>query len=142
MVYIQEAHPSDGWQTESNEEDGVVFATPASFGERASIAQSCVVDLGIEFPALVDDLDNAVDRAYTGWPDRLYLIDVDGRVHYKSAPGPFGFDTEGLEKNLEELYPDLADDDSESDDPEGGEEPGSDPVGQGPTAGGDEDSVK
>ena len=123
MVYIQEAHPTDGWQLETNEEDGVLFAAPASFGERVSIAQSCVIDLGIEFSALVDGLDNAVDRAYTGWPDRLYLIDAEGRVHYKSPPGPFGFESEGLEESLEELYPDLADDDSElSDATDSGEE--------------------
>jgi len=32
-----------------------------------------------------------VEKAYTGWPDRLYLIDKEGRVAFKSAPGPFGF---------------------------------------------------
>jgi len=31
-----------------------------------------------------------LEAAYTGWPDRLHVIDVDGRVAYKSRPGPFG----------------------------------------------------
>lgn len=55
------------------------------------MAQSCVRKLGLEMPALVDGIDNSVERAYTGWPDRLYVIDREGRVAYKSRPGPFGF---------------------------------------------------
>jgi type I thyroxine 5'-deiodinase len=39
----------------------------------------------------VDSIDNRVEAAYTGWPDRLYLVDRGGRVLYKSKPGPFGF---------------------------------------------------
>lgn len=44
-------------------------------------------NLGIEFPALVDEPDNRVERAYTGWPDRLYVIDRSGRIAHKSAAG-------------------------------------------------------
>jgi type I thyroxine 5'-deiodinase len=40
---------------------------------------------------VVDDIDDTTDTKYTGWPERLYLIDRDGRVAYKSCPGPFGF---------------------------------------------------
>jgi type I thyroxine 5'-deiodinase len=60
----------------------------------------CVVRLAIKLPAVVDGLDNRVERAYTGWPDRLYVIGTDGRVRYKSAPGPFGFSTAELEQAL------------------------------------------
>ena len=52
--------------------------------------------LGIKFPALIDGFDNRAETAYTGWPDRLYLIARDGRVVYKSKPGPFGFHPEDL----------------------------------------------
>ena len=65
----------------------------------------CVVKLGIKFPAVVDSFDNATERAYTGWPDRLYVIDRDGRVAYKSAPGPFGFKPSGVEETLKKLVP-------------------------------------
>jgi type I thyroxine 5'-deiodinase len=60
----------------------------------------CVVRLAIKIPALLDGVDNRVERAYTGWPDRLYIIGTDGRVRYKSAPGPFGFSTSLLEAAL------------------------------------------
>ncbi len=99
-VYIQEAHPSDIWQMDSNIRDGVILRDPQSDEERTEVAQSCVRKLGIEFPALIDGIDNTVERLYTGWPDRLYLIDREGRVAFKSAPGPFGFEPSQLEAAL------------------------------------------
>jgi type I thyroxine 5'-deiodinase len=99
-VYIQEAHPSDIWQQRSNVREGVVFATPRTDGERVEIAESCVRRLGIRFPALIDGIDNSVERQYTGWPDRLMLIDIDGRLVFKTDPGPFGFKPSQLEAAL------------------------------------------
>jgi type I thyroxine 5'-deiodinase len=103
VVYIHEAHPSDAWQMASNVRDQVVFATPTSPEEKGTIAGTCVRKLGIEIPALVDDLRDTVEAAYTGWPDRLYVIDREGRVAYKSAPGPFGFDPAGVAATLRRL---------------------------------------
>jgi hypothetical protein len=100
VVYIEEAHASDGWQLPVNERQGVVFANPKSDQERESVADACVRKLNIEIPALLDGVNNAAERAYTGWPDRLYVIGKDGRVVYKSAPGPFGFDAKGMEAAL------------------------------------------
>ena len=91
MVYITEAHPSDVWQMESNLKDQVVFASPHNEEERASVAGTCVRKLGIEIPALLDEFGNSTESAYSAWPDRLYLIDGQGKVVYKSRPGPFGF---------------------------------------------------
>ena len=76
---------------QSNLRDGVLFRSPRDEAERATVAGACVRKLGIKFPALVDNFDNRVETAYTGWPDRLYLIAPGGRVLYKSKPGPFGF---------------------------------------------------
>ncbi len=84
----------------SNVKDGVLFASPKTSDERVATAELCVVRLAIKLPSLVDGIDNRVERAYTGWPDRLYVIGTDGRVRYKSAPGPFGFSTTELERSL------------------------------------------
>ena len=100
IVYIQEAHAADVWQTSSNEHQKVVFQLPKSMGERTSVAESCVRNLHIEIPALLDNFQNTTEEAYTGWPDRLYVIDKDGRVAYKSAPGPFGFTPSLMEAAL------------------------------------------
>jgi Iodothyronine deiodinase len=81
-VYILEAHPSDVWQMESNIRDSIVFLSPKNAGERSDLAQSCVRRLGLRFPAVVDTMDNRTEQAYTGWPDRIYLIDRDGKIAY------------------------------------------------------------
>ena len=104
-VYIREAHPSDGWQLPSNVRDEVVYASPAGVEERTNLAGLCVRKLGIEFPALVDNFDDSTDNNYNGWPDRMYVIDRDGKVAYKSKPGPFGFKPELLEQTLQKLVP-------------------------------------
>jgi hypothetical protein len=91
VVYITEAHPSDVWQMQSNIKDQVVFASPKNEEERAFIAGACVRKLGIKFPSVLEEFGNSTEQAYTGWPDRIYLIDGQGRIAYKSKPGPFGF---------------------------------------------------
>ena len=96
VVYITEAHPSDVWQMESNIKEKVVFASPKNEDERAFVAGACVRKLGIKFPAVLDEFGNSTEQAYTGWPDRLYLIDTQGKVAYKSKPGPFGFKPDEL----------------------------------------------
>jgi type I thyroxine 5'-deiodinase len=71
--------------------------------ERSLVAGACVRKLGIKFPALIDGFENLTEKAYTGWPDRIYLIDTRGRVAYKSRPGPFGFKPQELRSALEHL---------------------------------------
>jgi type I thyroxine 5'-deiodinase len=99
-VYITEAHPSDVWQMQSNVKDSVVFASPKNEEERAYIAGACVRKLGIKIPAVLDEFGNSTEAAYTGWPDRLYLIDAQGKLVYKSKPGPFGFHPDDLRAAL------------------------------------------
>ncbi len=103
VVYIGEAHPSDAWQLPSNLKDKVVYASPTSEDERTSLANVCVTRLGIKLPALVDRFDDATDKAYSGWPDRLFLVDRDGRIAYRSNPGPFGFKPADLDTALRSI---------------------------------------
>jgi hypothetical protein len=106
IVYIQEAHASDVWQMQSNIRQNVVFASPKSIDERTNVAESCVRNLHIEIPALLDSFDNSTELAYTGWPDRLYVVDRAGLVAYKSAPGPFGFDPSAMKPAIEKALHD------------------------------------
>ena len=96
IVYIDEAHPSDIWQMQSNIKERVVFRNPTTNAERENVASSCVRKLHIAIPALIDSMDNSIEQAYTAWPDRLYLIGVDGRIRFKSEAGPFGFNPKSL----------------------------------------------
>ncbi len=88
---------------ESNIKDKVVFASPKDEEERALVAGACVRKLGIQIPAVLDEFGNSTEQAYTGWPDRLYLIDAKGQVSYKSKPGPFGFKSAELRSAIGKL---------------------------------------
>jgi hypothetical protein len=100
MVYVREAHPTDGWSMASNERVGVALAQPRTYEERAAVARTCGQRLGLGFPMLVDSLDDTVGARYSGMPSRLYLLDRDGKVAYKSGRGPFGFKPAELEQSL------------------------------------------
>lgn len=102
-MYIQEAHPTDLWQMDVNVQDRVLFASPRTDGERNATASACMRNLGVRIPSVLDNIDNRTERAYTGWPDRLYLIDKNGKVAYKSSPGPYGFSTLRLQQALRRL---------------------------------------
>ena len=88
---------------ETNIRDQVVFASPKNEEERGLVAGTCVRKLGIEFPAVVDGFSNSTEQAYTGWPDRMYLMDGRGKIAFKSRPGPFGFKPDELRAALERL---------------------------------------
>jgi Iodothyronine deiodinase len=105
VVYIEEAHPVDAWQDETNIKDRIFLDSTRTLSERCTAASTCVSNLGIEFPAVVDDLANTTERAYTAWPDRLYVIDRHGLVAYKSKPGPYGFYPEEVARTLQQLVP-------------------------------------
>ena len=101
VVYVQEAHPTDGWQTDSNIEEGVLYRQHRSYSERESAAQSCSIDLHIGLPVIIEEMDNTIDETYGAAPERLYLVDVDGKVAYHGGAGPHFFDPDEWEEAIE-----------------------------------------
>ena len=101
VVYVQEAHPTDGWQTDSNVEEGILFRQHQSYTERETAAQSCSIGLNIGLPVIIEEMDNAIDETYGAAPERLYLVDVDGRVAYHGGAGPHFFDLDEWEQAIE-----------------------------------------
>lgn len=99
-VYVREAHPADGWKMESNTRVGISLAQPKSYNERAAVATRCHGLLKPAVPLLVDEIDDRTGNAYSGMPARLYVIDHQGRVAYKSGRGPFGFKVGEMEQAL------------------------------------------
>ena len=71
--------------------EGVVFDEPKSAGQRHDVARACGNDLKSTIPCVVDTMDNKVDTLYAGWPERIFVIDRNGRVAYAGVPGPWGF---------------------------------------------------
>ncbi len=105
-VYIKEAHPEDsvgGYRTERNAKDGIVFVQPTTIDERAEVAGVCVLRMNLEMPMLLDDMTDQVNEAYRAFPDRLFVIDTDGRVAHASELGPQGFDPDGWEAAIKTL---------------------------------------
>ncbi|MDG3004121.1 deiodinase family protein [Paludisphaera mucosa] len=100
MVYVREAHPSDGWRMQSNDSVGVTTTQPKTYEERAEVAQRCGKLLSLGFPMLVDTIDDAVGARYSGMPGRFYLLDKSGKIAFKNARGPFGFKPAELEQSL------------------------------------------
>ncbi len=84
----------------SNDKSGVEVAQPKSNAERCEVASKCCASLHMTVPLVVDDIDDHVGHAYSGMPDRLYLIDRNGKVAYKGGRGPFGFKPGELEQQI------------------------------------------
>lgn len=100
LVYVREAHPSDGWWMTSNQRVGIDLTQPKADSDRRTIAQTCQKHLDLDIPFLVDGVDDGVGSTYSGMPNRLYLIDQSGRIAFKNGRGPFGFHPRQLEQAL------------------------------------------
>lgn len=100
LVYVREAHPSDGWWSLSNQRVGIDFPQPKSDAQRQEAAEACKNRLDLDIPFLVDTIDDRVGATYSGMPNRLYLIDQRGRIAFKNGRGPFGFHPRQLEQAL------------------------------------------
>lgn len=100
LVYVREAHPREGWWMTSNERVGIDVAQPTDNPARREVAQTCQAHLDLEIPFLVDTVDDKVGGTYSGMPNRLYLIDTDGKIAFKNGRGPFGFHPRQLEQAL------------------------------------------
>jgi hypothetical protein len=86
-----------------NRDEDIAFMDPTTDQEREAVAEACAIRLKIRMPVVIDELDDKIASAYGALPDRLYLIDVGGRVAYQGEPGPWGFDPSKLDAAIREL---------------------------------------
>lgn len=104
MVYIAEAHTEDEWQLPANLEDGdFCIRQPRTLEERCAAARLLTPKLDLSLPVLIDGMDNAAAKVFSAWPERIYVVDRDGRLAYTGAPGPGGFKPEEAEETLQRL---------------------------------------
>ena len=85
---------------QTNDMAGISFKQPTTFDERFGIAEQCNTRLDMKTPVLLDDMKNTTCENYAAFPDRLYIIDRDGKVTYKGGRGPFGYKPRELEQSL------------------------------------------
>ena len=103
-VYIKEAHPTDEWQMDSNVDDKVCYAQPRTLEQRVMIANDFAQRFEWHIPLLVDDMTNAANAAYAGWPERLYVIDEGRHIVYKGKTGPFGYHPDEVDAWLSKRF--------------------------------------
>jgi len=103
FVYVAEAHATDGWQLESNVEEDVLVANHVTIDDRFAAAREGVERLDLTLPVLVDQMDDAVSNAFAAWPERIYVVDRDGRIADVGGPGPFEFDPHAAAAVIDEL---------------------------------------
>jgi hypothetical protein len=80
---------------------------PKTIEERRKVAGSCEASLKYGIHTYVDEMDDAVNKAYAAWPTRLYLIGLDGQVEYHGGLGPFDFHPSKLDKAILEYLAQL-----------------------------------
>lgn len=110
-IYIREAHPVDGWWmgVRLTRKPVQMFAPKASLDlydpqtieERRAAAGQCEESLQYGIRTYVDEMDDRVNKAYAGWPTRLYLIGLDGKVVYAGGMGPYDFHPRKLKRAIE-----------------------------------------
>ena len=116
MIYIREAHAVDGWWLGGGltgflmrlyrSRAATDVYDPQTLEERRQVAGRCEATLKYGVRTYVDDMDDAVSKAYAAAPTRLYFIDLDGQVAYAGGLGPFGFKPPELGRFLEEYFKD------------------------------------
>ncbi len=105
MVYIREAHPTDGPRPSRR---GPKVTQPTTLTERFSVAKSCAAGLKITMPIAVDQVGGKnVDTDYAALPDRLALVDKGGKLLYYGDRGPWGFKPNDLESAIKRCLTDL-----------------------------------
>jgi hypothetical protein len=103
LVYLREAHPDSVLYVLKDGTEVLEKITQSTtVAERSERARQCTSTLKLTMPTVVDGEDNAVNRAYAGWPDRLVVVGVDGTIAYMGGPGPWGFKVPEVERWLKE----------------------------------------
>jgi hypothetical protein len=111
MIYIREAHPVDGWWLGrgllgfalklSRTKAATDIYDPQTIEQRRVVAGQSDDALKYGIRTYVDEMDDAVNKAYAAWPTRLYLVGLDGRIEYAGGIGPFGFKPAELDRAIQ-----------------------------------------
>jgi len=97
-VYIEEAHPTDGWAFPGN----IPIRQHRTLEERMSAAAQLITtspSLPSNMSVVVDNMSNELNIAYGGLYERLYVIH-GGKVAYQGGRGPLWFRPEEVDSWL------------------------------------------
>ena len=102
IVYITEAHPTDGWKIKSASQPDV--NQQKTFEERFDTAMDFKNNISdtVKSKILVDGMDNRANITFGAIPERLVVL-FDGKLKWIGGNGPFNYSVEELEKYLSTL---------------------------------------
>jgi len=88
VVYIEEAHATDGWALSDNAHQ---ISVHRSIEDRVTAAAKLSsFTLPGNMTVVVDTMSDELNRVYGALPERLYIIE-NGLVVYEGDTGPFNF---------------------------------------------------
>lgn len=96
IVYIEEAHPTDGWFFRNN----VDIQKHNSLEDRVAAAKRLGELKPCDCDIVADNMEDGANKQYGGLYERLYIV-LNRVVLYEGMPGPIGY-------NVEEVYDWLA----------------------------------
>jgi len=101
IVYIAEAHPTDGWQI--NVPGQYQVKQPKKFEEKISCASHLADVLRDDFKfsprIFVDKMEGGISSLFAAHPERLAVL-LDGEVKFIGGKGPFDYSIDALRQFL------------------------------------------
>ena len=103
LVYIRDTHPTLGFRAPTNDRrDLKPEDEPKSLADREKWACEDRKKMKCTIPIVMDTFDDRTLKAYNAFPQRVVLLDRNGRVVYVST-GLIGFGVDETAKALESL---------------------------------------
>ena len=91
-----------------NVDQNICYMQPRTFPQRVVIANDFVTRFHYPIPIAIDAINDAADRTYGGWPERIYIVDESGKIVYRGGLGPFNYHPEEARAWLERRFPQTA----------------------------------
>ena len=96
-IYIEEAHPTDGWAFNNNPYSIVKHVNI----ENRMFAAGMLANQKLPCPLLVDTMSNEANHFFSAVPEKLVIIDVEGKIAYIGGQGPSDYKVEDVRDWLE-----------------------------------------
>lgn len=97
VVYVTEAHPTDGWLSQVAPYKDIKYASTTE--ERLEVANMFAAAANIKAKVFVDSIGDELEHSYEARPERLYVL-RGGTILWRCGPGPFEYDLPGLKTYL------------------------------------------
>ena len=98
IIYIKEAHPSDGWKFDGPEYSFI--ANHRQLNDRIEAVKTMIelakINKDSQISVYSDTMDDHTNHLFRGAPERLYVLH-DQKVFYQGENGPFGYSIPSLD---------------------------------------------